>query len=146
MHDFASNMKVVPLIHPQTINGATNSSSWYDMADFGRVVFLVDVGDTDTTVDAAVYQATDSSGTGSKVISGAEITQIAATEDNRLVSIDVPQTALDIANGFRYVQLQVTVGSGTTGAVVCALAEFYRAGEYPVTQPSDYAEQVRVDA
>ena len=141
---FDDYFRVDPLLHCQTLNGTTSNSSWLSMQDYGKAVFFIDVGATDTTVDATVYQATDSSGTGAKAVSNASITQIGATDDNRLVSIEVDVNGLDIANGFDHVQLRITVGSGTTGANLAAWALRYPAGSVPVSQPTDYAEQVTV--
>jgi len=141
---FHDNVKLDKGIVPQALNGASATTDWYDIRGFGRAVFIIAIGDTDTTVDASVYQATDGTGTGSKAISGGAITQVAADGDNRVVTIEVKPENLDFANGFRYVQLKVTAGSGTTGAHIAAPVLFYRAGDAPVTQPSNYAEAVTV--
>jgi len=66
---------------------------------------------TGATVDAKVQQAQDTSGTGSKDITGKAITQIVkATGDNKQALINVKPEDLDTVSGFGFVRLSVTVG------------------------------------
>ena len=142
LRTFHENIKVVAAIYPQTVLNTSVASGWKDMRGFSRVVFLLSVGATDGTIDASVTQAQDSSGTGSKAITGASITQITAAGGNRVVSVEVSEGALD--NGYTHVQITVTGAGATTGSLVSCLALFYRGRDFPVTQSGEYAEQVTV--
>jgi len=62
-------------------------------------------------VDFKLQQATSSGGAGAKDITGAAITQIVkASGDNKVAQINLNTDSLDVANGFRYVSMIVTVG------------------------------------
>ncbi|MCB0048953.1 MAG: hypothetical protein KDE24_05320 [Caldilinea sp.] len=134
---------LVNFIAPQLLDNAAATSSWLPVSNSPRLTAIVQVGATDTTVDAKLQQATDSSGTGAKDITGAAITQIAGTGDNRFVSIDLATENLDLANGFDYVRLSITAGDGTTGAYAAAVI-IQNARHMPPTQPAAYAEKVVV--
>jgi hypothetical protein len=67
------------------------------------------------TVDAKLQQATDGAGTGVKDIPGAAITQIVkASGDNKFSFINLDPQKLDVANGFCFVRLSVTVGTAAS--------------------------------
>lgn len=134
---------LVNYIAPQLLDAGSAVSGWLYAGNSTRVTAIVQVGATDTTVDAKLQQATDSSGTGAKDITDAAITQIGATGDNRFVSIDLATENLDLANGFDYVQLSITAGDGTEGAQVGAIV-IQNARHMPPTQPAAYAEKVVV--
>src|SRR5574343_1283541 len=85
---------LVGYIAPQLVDAGSVNSGWLAIGDAQRVVALIAVGATDTTVDAKLQAATDSSGTGAADISDAAITQISATGDNRYVSIDLDTNKL----------------------------------------------------
>lgn len=141
---FTEDVYRVQLVNPQTLNNTANTSSYVDVGDYERVVAVLAVGSTDTTVDFKLVQATDSSGTGSKDVSGAAITQLSGTDDNKQVAIELETRKLDINNGFHYVAAMTTIGNGTTGAVVAAALYGVNPGGAPVTQPSAFAQQVVV--
>ena len=143
MRSFHENMLANLVLIPGTIASSTVPSAYISMADYERVVFLIFVGDmpATSTLDAQVVQATDAAGTGSKVITGAAITQLVATDDNKMVSIEVRDTALDVENGFSHVSLTLAEVNDPIG---CVLAFSYKGGGLPPTQPVAYEEQVEV--
>lgn len=128
-------------IPPRLADNTTAASDWIDARNARRLFALVNVGATDTTVDAKLEQASDSSGTGAKDVAGSSITQISATGDNRQVGIDLETDRLDHANGFYYVRLLITAGDGTAGANVSG-AVLLSARHQPVSQPAAYAETI----
>ena len=130
-------------LNPASVNGASASSPWVNVSNARRLCALIAIGATDAAVDAKIEQASDSSGTGAKDISGAAITQLTSTSDNKQASIDLETDRLDHAAGFGYVRLTVTVASGTTGAVVAGEV-LMTARHQPVTQPATYVEKVVV--
>lgn len=129
-------------IVPQTVDDNTATTGWVRVIG-QRIVGMVFVGDTDITVDAKIRQAQDGSGTGVKDIAGAAITQYTAGDDNKWATIDVDAAKLDINNGFNHVALVITVGNGTTGAVVAG-ALLQEARHKPPAQPTAYKEAVRL--
>lgn len=134
---------LVDMIAPQLVDNASVTSSWLPLTNAVRICALLAVGATDITLDAKFEQATDSSGTGAKDVTGAAITQMAATDDNKYKSIDLESALVDTANGFNHVRLKVAVGDGTAGSYVAAfLLRFCR--HMPPTQPAAYAEQIVV--
>lgn len=139
---FHENYRLDVIAHAQAANNATLSGPWLSVGDYDKLLFLIDVGDTDTTVDASVEQAKDAAGTDAKEVPGASITQI--TQSNRIASIEVDARALDVANGYAFARLNITVGNGVSGANVAAFAIRYPAHWAPTTQPDEYAEQVVV--
>lgn len=132
------------VIPPESgVTTQTSPSSYIDVKDFERFVFLISAGalGASATVDAQVVQATDSSGTGSKNITGAAITQLTDTDDDKFVTIEVQSDQLDIANDFDHVSLTLTVAN-TADLEVIFMG--LNARHVPVTQPSGYDEAVQV--
>lgn len=111
-HTFHLNSPVQLLIDPA--DQASANSSWVAPFASGyraeRAVFIMPVGTIAAEeIDLKITQATDSSGTGAKDITGAAITQITTAGGNEVVSIEIGPGALDDANGFKYVRAEVTV-------------------------------------
>jgi hypothetical protein len=94
---------------------------------------------TGATVDAKLQQAIDATGASAKDISAKAITQIVkATGDNKQVLINVRPEELDIANGFGFVRLSLTVG------VAASLTSAQILGITPRVLPADTANQSAV--
>jgi hypothetical protein len=133
---------LVGYIAPQVVDDGSVDSGWLAIGNARRLTALIAVGATDTTVDAKLQAATDSSGTGAADISGAAITQVSATGDNRFASIDLDTSKL-AATSNTHVRLLVTAGDGTNGAYVSAFV-LRSVRHAPPTQPAAYAEKVVV--
>lgn len=127
--------------NPATITTGTIPATYIDASPYEAFAFVLELGATDNTVDMKVVQATAGAGTGSKDVSGAVITQLSGTDDNKQASIEVDTANLDLANGFRYVAVTATI-AGTTTASIYFVG--YNAKSVPVTQPAAYVEQVTV--
>jgi hypothetical protein len=136
---FHENVEVDVLEIPATIT--TNTSSYLSMEEYESAIFFMSIGATDDTVDMKVVQATDSSGTSSKDITGAAITQLTGSDDNKYASIEIHESDLDIQNSFTHVATTVTIAGTTTGTVWC---NRYPSESAPLTQPTAYTEQVDV--
>ncbi len=134
---------VIDAVSPQLVDNAALGSGWILMDATEPVLFLLRVGATDTTVDAKIQQATASDGTGAKDLTGAAITQISATGDNRHVSIEVEPARMDIKNGFVYAQMLATAGDGSLGANL-TMVTMKRARHNPPSQPAAFAQQIKV--
>jgi hypothetical protein len=107
---------IVGVISPQSTS-TTVTSGWIDATTFHNYLALIKAGvlGTAATVDAKLQQATDSSGTGAKDVTGKAITQLVkASNDNNQVSIDLKQEDLDFNNGFKFFRLSVTVGTAAS--------------------------------
>lgn len=144
IREFDEQIYVQSVIPPESgVTTQTAPATYIDVANFERFVFLISAGalGTGATVDAQVVQATTAAGAGSKNITGAAITQLTATDDDKFVTIEVLREKLDIANDFRYVSLTVTVAN-TADLEVIFLGLNPR--HTPVTQPAAYAEKVQI--
>ncbi|MBE2198471.1 MAG: hypothetical protein IAE79_07650 [Anaerolinea sp.] len=131
------------VVDPGALSAATVPASYIDVSNYERFQFKLDVGATDQAIALQVVQATAAAGTGSKNVTGAAITALAGTDDNKQVIVEVETRKLDINNGFHFVAVTIglTGGTGTTGYV-----EFrgLNPGVKPVTQPAAFAQQVLV--
>ena len=110
---------VAGAIDPQLVDNAAVTSDWVALADFSQVMFVVNVGAIDITVDVKIQSADDSSGTNNTDITSLEVTQIAADEDNGQVILSVDQS--EVNTGDTHVAVVVTVGDGSTGGYVSAV-------------------------
>jgi len=117
------------------------SGSFVDMAGLDKLVFLVGMGTLDTETTFAVYQDTSATATGSiKAVSDASQV-VAATDDNKWLTITVRADALDRTNSFRYVTLKASGPAGGND-YACVFALGFGSKKLPVTQPANYAYAV----
>jgi hypothetical protein len=104
-------------IDPVSQAAGTITSGWVSMAGFLKLMAVLKTGvlGASATVDAKLQQATDSSGTGAKDITGKAITQIVkASGDNKQTIINLGGGELDVAGGFGFVRISVTVGTAAS--------------------------------
>ena len=94
------------------------NSGWVSMATFREIVALVSVGDiaASGTFDMKFQQATDSSGTGAKDVTGASATQLtqAGSGSDKAVCLSVLAEDLDVDNDFTHVRLVSTPATAAT--------------------------------
>lgn len=110
-------LSVLATIDPISQGAGTAGTGWVAVANYHQFLALIDVGvfGASATVDSKIQQATDSSGTGAKDITGKAITQlVAAGGNNRQAMINFRAEDLDTNNSFTYVKLSVTVGTAAT--------------------------------
>lgn len=114
---------ILAAINPQSAAAGTYTSGWVNMRDVYAALAILSVGaiSASGTVDAKVQQATDSSGTGAKDVTGLAITQLtqAGTDSNKQVLVNIVQADLDRNNGFTHVRLSVT--TATAAALLSAV-------------------------
>jgi hypothetical protein len=113
----SEQVAVLGAITPSSQGAGALTTSWISVANFNKLLGLIQTGvlGASATVDAKFQQATDSSGTNAKDVSGAALTQIVkATGDNVQAEINLDPQQLDVANGFAFVQLSVTVGTAAS--------------------------------
>jgi len=110
-------LAVLGTIDPVSQAAGTVSTGWLDQSQYLAVMAVIQTGvlGASATVDAKLQQATDSSGTGAKDITGKSITQIVkASGDNKQAIINMKEADLDTEGGFRYVRLSITVGTAAS--------------------------------
>jgi len=138
---FHQHFKRTRVAAPGALSTAIAPASYIDMQGHARILFLIDLGTLSSgSFQAQVVQATDAAGTGSKNVSGATL-PAAITASNKWATIEVPVSALDINNGFRFVSLSMTIG-GTVNGDVQALQ--YRSMQIPVDVSGDTALSANV--
>ena len=134
--------KVLDPVDNTAAGAATVPATYIDVSNMERFAFLISIGNMTGTLDAQVVQATDGAGTGSKNVTGAVITQLGATDDNKQVLVEVQTNKLDINNDFHFVAITLTEAGSTA-----QLADAWFIGvneSAPVTQHTDVAETVFV--
>lgn len=122
---------LVGVIDPDANAAATYLTGAIDMASFEECMAVVFAGTlgTNATIDAKLTQATTSGGT-YKDVTGKSITQLteAGTDSDKQAIINCRADELDVANGYRYVKLSMTVGTATSdsGAALFGLNARYQ--------------------
>jgi len=110
-------LSVLATIDPASIAAGTVTTGWVSAANHHNLLAVIQTGalGTAATLDAKLQQASDSSGTGAKDISGKAITQIVkASGDNKQALINLRPEELDVNGGFAYVRLSLTVGTAAS--------------------------------
>lgn len=113
----SEKIAILATLDPASVAASTVVSTYVPMANVHQLTALLQTGvlGTAATIDAKLVQATAAAGTGSKDITGKAITQIVkATGDNKQAMIEVRAEELDVANGFAFVALSVTVGTAAS--------------------------------
>ena len=120
----SEQVAIVGAIDPDVTAAGTATSGWISVADFYNFAAVILAGTlgSSATLDAKLEQASDSSGTGAKDITGKAITQLtqAGTDSDKQAIINLKADELDIANDFTHFRLTATVATATSdiGAVV----------------------------
>lgn len=113
----SESIAVLATIDPVSQSPGTVTTGWVDQSVFFNLAAIIQTGvlGTNATVDAKLQQATDSSGTGAKDITGKAITQIVkASGDNKQAIINMKGADLHTEGGFRFVRLSLTVGTAAS--------------------------------
>lgn len=118
----SDRVAIVGVIAPGAKTAATYTSDWVDMGSFERIMAIIGWGTlgNGAELDAKLEQATDSSGTGAKDITGRAITQVSEDvtpqPNNNQKIIQCRGDQLDVNNGFTHARLSVTIGTATSDA------------------------------
>jgi hypothetical protein len=143
----ADNAAVLAVIDPDAYGASTEVSDWVDASEFHQILAIVMAGTlgASATLDAKLRQATSAAGAGAKDISGAAITQLVkATDDDKQAIMSLDVDALDIAGGFRYVALSMTIGTATSDAAGLIIGLAPRVGPASDNDLASVDEIVRV--
>ena len=131
---------------PALVDDGTLATAWFPVTNVIRIWAIVLLGVSDITVDAAIQQATDTSGTSAKALSrAASITQFTDANDGSWATIDVEVTAahFDLENSFNHAALMITVGNGSVGSYVAGIVIAW-VRHKPPTQHASNLYQVEV--
>ena len=127
---------IVGCINQQNVKNDTVRSNWIMMTYFDRLMFILNIGTVDTTVNAKLRQASNSLGTGATDIPGYSMTQLGATDDNKHVIIEIDAATVLATDPTKpYVALVVSVGNGAEGANVYAVG---LGKDYDYSYPEDF--------
>ncbi|CAJ4439879.1 Uncharacterised protein [Burkholderia pseudomallei] len=127
---------VLGAIVPSSQAAGTANTGWLSAAQFQKFLAIIQAGAMGSggTIDAKIQQATDSSGTNAKDITGKAITQLAAAGGGDVeVEINLDAQELDTNGGFGFIQLSVTTAtaaSGTSGLVLGFLPRYGPASDF----------------
>lgn len=122
-------LALLATIDPVSQGAGTVTTGWINMADLKRLLAIVNTGvlGAAATVDAKLQQATSAAGAGAKDIANKAIVQIVkATGDNKQALINLKGSELDVAGGFSFVRLSLTVGTAASlvGATVLGSSSY----------------------
>lgn len=145
----ADNVAVIGAIDPDVLTATTHDSDWVDVSKFHTILVVAMAGTlgSSATFDVDVRQATDSSGTSAKAISGAsatQLTQAGTDESDSQVVLSIQSDALDVDNDFQYLGVRITVGTASSDGGCVILGVGPRVGPASDNDSADVAEVIRV--
>lgn len=111
---------VVGNIDPDAYAASTVTTGWIAAQKFHAFIAIVQAGTlgASATLNAKLEQASDSSGTGAKDITGKAITALtqAGTDDDKQALIHLRPNELDMDNSFTHFRLSMTIGTAASDA------------------------------
>lgn len=121
----SERVAVCAVIDPDANAAGTLGSDWVDMTVYQQCMAVVLVGTLGTTagIDIQLEQATDSSGTSAKDITGKTITELTAvnTDSDKQAIVNVTANELDVANNFTHVRAVMTTATATSDSALIIL-------------------------
>lgn len=122
----SERVAILATIDPDANTATAYTSDWADMTAFHSMLAICQTGilGASATVDFKLQQATDSSGSGNKDITGKSVTQLVkASNDDDQVVINVRSDDMDVAGNFTHVAMVMTVAVATsdTSAILLGL-------------------------
>lgn len=130
----SARFKVCGVIDPDANAAGALTSDYCDLGEFGSAMAVILAGafGSSGTLAAKLVQATDSSGTGVKDITGKAITTLtdAGSDSDKQAIINVFPDDLDLDNGFNHVAIVLTtaVATGDSAAVLFGCDPRYSEG------------------
>jgi hypothetical protein len=121
----SESVAVGGVIDPDANAAGALTSDYVSMDNFETAMAIIMAGTLGSsgTLDAKLVQATDSSGTGSKDITGKSITQLtqAGTDSDKQAIINVRAEELDVDNSFNHVAITMTTATATSDSAAILL-------------------------
>ena len=134
---------IVATIDPDAYTAGAQTSDWVNVENWQELMAVVMAGTlgSSATLDFKLQQATDASGTSAKNITSASITQLtqAGTDSDKQAVINLNPEKLDVANGFTFVAMVMTVATATSD---CGAIMF---GSQPTYGPASDNDLASVD-
>lgn len=98
-------------------------SGWVAAGNLHEIFGEFLLGDmANETVDVAIYQATDSGGSGAKALkAGTQRTASASANDGKVIQISALAEQMDHANGFTHIALRAVTGNTSGGSIGATL-------------------------
>ena len=122
---------VLSVIDPDANTAATYTGDWADTSLCHKFMatFLVGTMASTSTLEASIFQATDSSGTGAKAVANCAAVQLteAGTDSDKQVIINCSVADLDIAGGFTFIapRMVIATAASDSGAVLYGVTPYY---------------------
>ena len=143
---FNQDTAVLDAIDSQTLAPGSVSTGWFSLANTCKIAGIIVVGTmaATSTLDAKFEQATDSSGTGAKDITGSDITQLTAagSDSDKQVIVSVVANSADFDNDFSYVRLTLTGATANVDLSAVLLGEVHDYGKASDYNNASVAEVV----
>ncbi len=121
-------LAVLATINPSSQAVGVLTTGWVSMTNVRTLLAIISTGTLGTlaTVDASLSQAQDASGTGGKAVTGKAITTLTGAGGVQAL-INLQSHELDVANGYDFVELTLTVGvaASETAAVLLGASARY---------------------
>lgn len=140
---FTESVALLGAIDADAYGASTVLTGWVRANEFNAYAALIAAGDlgSSATIDAKIRQATDGAGTGAKDVTGKAITQFtqAGTDSNKQSWINFMASDLDLAGGFEWVAVSMTV------AVAASDAAAFLFGLGPKQSPASAYDATTVD-
>jgi hypothetical protein len=108
---------ILTVLDPSSAAAGAATTSWVPVATWHSMLAVIQTGvmGASATIDAKLRQATDSSGTGAKDVTGRAVVQILkAAGDSKQALINMRCDEIDTNNAFTHVALTVTVGTAAS--------------------------------
>ncbi len=130
-------LALVASINPSSQAVGPLTTGWVSMANVRTLLAIISTGTLGalSTVDASLSQAVDATGTGAKAVTGKAITTLTGAGGVQSL-INLQAHELDVANGYQFVELTLTVGvaaSETAALLLGASTRYEPASAYNQT-------------
>ncbi|WP_298207113.1 hypothetical protein [Ferrovum sp.] len=127
-------LALVASINPSSQAVGSLTTGWVSMANVRTLLAIISTGTLGalSTVDASLSQAVDATGTGAKAVTGKAITTLTGAGGVQAL-INLQAHELDVANGYQFVELTLTVGvaaSETAALLLGASTRYEPASTY----------------
>lgn len=107
-------LSILATVDPVSQAAGTVTTGWISVANFHSIMAILETGALGVagTVDAKLQQALDAAGTGVKDITGRAIVQFTQVGGGsaKQALLNLKPEDLDIANGYGFMRLSITVG------------------------------------
>ncbi len=113
----SESLALLAAIPPSSQAAGVVFSPWISLDETDRILAIIQVGafGANATVDASIAQAQDAKGTNAKPVGAGKAVALTTAMGNDVqATIDVGSVDLDVANGFGFVQLGLSVGVAAT--------------------------------